>query len=147
MIEAPRILFVDDEAAHATMLVGLLETVLDARVDVVTTVQAAIVRVHADPVDLVIADVFLPLGDAPRAVFGPRARRYEATVEHLGGLVLLDELDRLKPPPLVLAHTACTEHAVFEALGPRIAGKVHKPASADQMLCSVLEALGLPVPR
>ncbi|RME22087.1 MAG: response regulator [Deltaproteobacteria bacterium] len=146
MIDGPHILFVDDEAAHATMLTGMLETVLDARVEVVTSVREAIERIQEDAVDLVITDVFLPLGDAPREVFGPRARRYASTLEHLGGLVLLDELDRMSSPPRVLAHTACTEHAVFEALGPRIAGRVHKPASAEQMLCCVLEALGLPVP-
>lgn len=142
-----RILFVDDEAAHAQVVTGLLRTVLDAEVEIVTTVRAAIERVHDVQVDLVITDIFLPLGDAPREVLGPRARRYKESLDHLGGLVLLDELERVDPGPIILAHTACTEHAIFDVLGDRVAGKVHKPASADHMLRSVLEALGLPVPR
>lgn len=141
-----RILFVDDEAAHADIVSGLLRTVLDAEIAVVSSVQDAVHNLQEQPVDLVIMDVFIPLGETATAVLGPRARRYGREVAHLGGLVLLDELDRLHAEPVVLAHTACTEHALFEALGDRIAGRVQKPAGAEVMLLSVLEALGLPVP-
>lgn len=141
-----RILFVDDEAGHADIVSGLLRTVLDAEIAHVATVQDAVAHLQRDPVDLLIMDVFIPLGDAPLTVFGPRARRYGSEVKHLGGLVLLDELERLAADPVVLAHTACTEHALFEALGDRIAGRVQKPAGAEVMLLSVLQAMGLPVP-
>lgn len=141
-----RILFVDDEAAHADIVSGLLRTVLDAEIDVTTSVQEAVQALHGRAYDLVVMDVFIPLGEAPVDVLGPRARRYGAEVAHLGGLVLLDELERMAANPVVLAHTACTEHALFQALGDRIAGRVQKPAGAEVMLLAVLEALGLPVP-
>lgn len=142
-----RILLVDDEPAHASMVTGMLRTVLDAECVVVSSVEDAVHALHDGAWQLVITDVFIPLGDSPRDAIGPRARRIAQGEAHLGGLALLDEVERLDDPPLVLAHTACTEAALFDALDDRVAGRVHKPASADQMLVAVLEVLGLPVPR
>jgi hypothetical protein len=65
---------------------------------------------------------------------------------HLGGLVLLDELDRVEPAPRVLAHTACTDYALLEVLGDRVTAQVPKPAPVDVLLRAVMEALDLPVP-
>lgn len=141
-----RILFVDDEISHATVVSGLLRTVLDAEVEIVTSVAQAVRALHEHPVDLVITDLFIPLGESADQLLGPRARRYREHVPHLGSLVLLDELDQVTPSPIVLAHTACTEAAVFEALGGRVSGRIMKPAGAEVMLRGVLLALGLPVP-
>lgn len=140
-----RILFVDDEAAHAQVVTGLLRTVLEAEVVERHTVSEAVEALQAAPFDLVIMDVFIPLGDAPARVLGPRARRYREQAQHLGGLVLLDELDLVEPAPVILAHTACTERAVFEVMGDRVRGRIQKPAGAEVLLLAVLEALGLPV--
>ena len=76
---------------------------------------------------------------------GPRAR-LPAGLEHLGGLVLLDEIDRLPRRPKVLVHTACNEHAMVEVLREHNSHRVPKPAPADVLLRAVLEALDLPTP-
>ena len=81
------------------------------------SVEAAVRALHDITFDLVVTDIFIPLGSKPRDAMGPRSRRYEETVQHLGGLVLLDELDRVTPRPKVLAHTACTDMALIEILG------------------------------
>ncbi|MFN7146628.1 MAG: hypothetical protein ACK4YP_22835, partial [Myxococcota bacterium] len=72
---------------------------------------------------------------------GPRARRYAEQVEHLGGLVLLDELDRVDHAPILLAHTACNDPILIELLGERVAARVRKPAPTEVLLNAVLEAL------
>lgn len=141
-----RLLFVDDEPSHAQVVTGLLRTVLDAEVCFADSVQQALEQIQGAPVDLVIMDLFMPLGEQPGQCLGPRARRFEAHVDHLGGLWLLDELDRLRDPPRVLLHTASGEQALIEACGGRCHGRVFKPASAEHLLQAVLEALGLPVP-
>ena len=79
-------------------------------------------------------------------VLGPRARRYEQDLEHLGGLVLLDELQRLTPCPTVLAHTACVDFELLELMKEVVSQRVPKPAPVDVLLRAVLEALKLPVP-
>lgn len=142
-----RILFVDDEPEQNELHRKLLAEVLDAQVDQVDSVEAAVSVLHEHTYDLVITDIFIPLGDQAREVMGPRARRYAETLRHLGGLVLLDELDRVEPAPAVLAFTACTDFELLEVLGERVSAKVPKPAPAEVMLRACLEALGLPVPR
>ena len=64
----------------------------------------------------------------------------------LGGLVLLDELQRLNPQPTVLAHTACVDFELLELMKEVVAQRVPKPAPVDVLLRAVLEALELPVP-
>ncbi len=142
-----RILFVDDEPEQAEHHCRLIAEILDTKVDVVTSVDQAVSAVLDDPYDLVITDIFIPMGRRARDVLGPRARRYEETLQHLGGLVLLDELDRLDPAPAIIAYTACTDFELLEVLGERVSSKVPKPAPSEVMLRAVLEALGLPVPR
>ena len=141
------ILFIDDEPQQIAMAVNLVRQVLECTVDVASTVESAVERLHAQTIDLVVTDIFIPLGATPGGPLGPRARRYQETVRHLGGLVLLDELERVPDPPIVLAHTACTDFELIEVLGDRVQSRIPKPAPADVMLRSVLEALGLPTPR
>jgi CheY-like chemotaxis protein len=142
-----RILFIDDEPEQISVAVGLVREVLDCHVEVAASVESAVSILHNQPVDLVVTDIFIPLGATPGGPLGPRARRYKETVRHLGGLVLLDELERVPNPPVVLAHTACTDFELIEVLGDRVQQRIPKPAPADVMLCAVLEALGLPTPR
>ncbi len=142
-----RILLVDDDPQHVTALASLLRAALDAEVVLVDSVEDAVRVLHGgEPVDIVVTDIFIPLGQRPRDVLGPRARRYAEDLRHLGGLVLLDELDRVEPSPRVLAHTACTDFELIEALGDRIHARVPKPAGPEVLLRAVTEALGLPVP-
>ncbi len=142
-----RILFVDDDPEHVAVVSRTIAEALDADVVLATSVQQAVAAVHEAPCDLVVTDIFIPLGEQPRAARGPRARRYAQTLQHLGGLVLLDELDRVDPVPRVLAHTACTDFELLEILGERVHDRVPKPAPVDVLLRAVLQALDLPTPQ
>ena len=142
-----RILFIDDDPEHVELVSRTVEDALGAEVVVVYSVESAVTQLHSKPFDLVVTDIFIPLGRKPREAIGPRARRYAENLVHLGGLVLLDELDRVNPPPKVLAHTACTDFALLEVLGERVTTRVPKPAPVDVLLRAVLEALDLPTPQ
>ena len=142
-----RILFVDDDPQHVEIVQRTVAEALGAEVNVVATVEAAVTALHTYEFDLVVTDIFIPLGTSAREAMGPRSRRYEDTVQHLGGLVLLDELDRVHPQPKVLAHTACTDMALVEILGDCVTARVPKPAPVDVLLKAVIEALDLPVPQ
>lgn len=136
-----RVLFVDDDPDNVELVSRTLREALDADVRVVTTVEEAVEALHAAHVDLVVADLFIPLGARPGGALGPRARRYAEQVEHLGGLVLIDELERVPDPPLLLAHTACTDPILIELLGERVIERVRKPAPAEVLLEAVLRAI------
>lgn len=136
-----RLLFVDDDPENVEGLARTLREALDADVVVATSVEEAVRALHAAPVQVVVTDLFIPMGATPRAVLGPRARRYAEQLEHLGGLVLLDEIDRLDPAPLVLAHTACVDPILIELLGERVHARVRKPAPFEVLLDEVLDAI------
>ncbi len=141
-----RVLFLDDEPERVDTVRRLVADVLDAEVIMAVTVEQAVEALHERPVDLVVADLFIPLGATRGGALGPRARRYAENLEHLGGLILLDELDRVRPEPALLLHTACTDHDLLSLLEGRDHGRVPKPAPVDVLLRAVLAALGLPVP-
>ena len=138
-----RILFVDDEPENVSFVTNVLADALDAEVVVVTTVDEGVAALHGPAFDLVVTDVFVPIEDT--AALGRRARLPQGQ-EHLGGLVLLDEIDRMDQRPKVLVHTACNEHAMVEVLKQHNSHRVPKPAPADVLLRACLEALDLPTP-
>lgn len=135
------ILFVDDEPQNIRILVEILADALDEPVEAVHSVEHAVERLHQHPFRLVVMDVFIPLGDHPNRVLGTRARKLQDRVEHLGGLVLLDELDRVNPRPTVMAHTACTDHALLEIFGDRVVHRIPKPAPLDTVLRDVMDVM------
>jgi len=135
------LLFVDDEVDNVSLAAEILGEALGMRVLVVDSVEAAVEALHEDHWRLVIMDLFIPLGSHPHRILGPRARRYQDNVEHLGGLVLLEEIDRLREPPLVISHTACTDHVLFELFGDRVVRAIPKPAAMDTLLHNVMEVL------
>ena len=68
-------------------------------------------------------------------------------MDHLGGLVLLEEIDKLKRKPRVVSHTACTDHVLLELFGQRVSGRIPKPAPLDTLLHDIMQALeDLPSP-
>lgn len=136
------ILFVDDEVENVELVAEILGEALGLRVEVVDTVELAVERLVTSKWDLVVMDLFIPLGDHPHRVLGPRARRYQEQVDHLGGLVLLEEIDRLSVPPRVVSHTACTDHVLLELFGDRVARRIPKPAPLDTLLGNLMEVLG-----
>ena len=142
-----RILFIDDEPQHVSPIADIIHEALGIEVNVVGSVEEAVELLHQHHYPLVVTDIFIPLGDNPRNALGPRARRYEENLRHLGGLVLLDELDRVEPAPRILAHTACTDFELLEILGERVHERVPKPAPVDVLLRAVIAALDLPVPQ
>jgi CheY-like chemotaxis protein len=141
MSDKPGLLFVDDEPENVRLLAEILGEALEIPVEVVDSVELAVERLHDQPWRAVIMDLFIPLGDHADRVLGPRAKRYQDDVEHLGGLVLLEEIDRLRERPLVLSHTACTDHVLLELFGDRVARRIPKPSPLDTVLSNVMEAL------
>lgn len=139
------LLFVDDEPENVALAAEILGEALGLQVEVVATVEAAVERLHARAWTAVIMDLFIPLGDHPHRVLGPRARGYQEEVDHLGGLVLLEEIDRLGAArPMVISHTACTDHVLLELFGDRVVRRIPKPAPLDTLLVNVIDVLGQP---
>lgn len=136
-----KVLFLDDDLEQVQACSEAIAAAGAAEVLVVRTVAEAVGALHATRIDLLVMDLFIPLGDAPRNTLGPRARKYAENVDHLGGLVLLDELERVPAPPMTLLHTACREPIVLELARDRIHTRVRKPASADVLIRAVLDAL------
>lgn len=141
MSPRPGILFVDDELENVEIAAEILEETSDRPVRVATSVEEAVSLLHSEDWALVVMDVFIPLGDHPQKVLGPRARKVQEHIEHLGGLVLLEEIERLDPMPMVLTHTACTDHVLLELLGDRVSAKIPKPAPLDTLLHHLMDAL------
>ena len=135
------LLFVDDEVDNVSLAAEILAEALDMQVAVVDSVEAAVEALQEGRWRLVIMDLFIPLGAHPHRILGPRARRYQDNVEHLGGLVLLEEIDRLEDRPLVISHSACTDHVLFELFGDRVVRAIPKPAPIDTLLHDVMEVL------
>lgn len=138
---SPGILFVDDEPENVKVTADILADALGLEVVVASTVEDAVALLQARPWKIVVMDLFIPLGDHPERVLGPRARRYQEHVEHLGGLVLLEEIERLETPPLVVAHTACTDAVLHELFGDRVAKQIPKPVPVDTLLQGLLELI------
>ena len=136
-----RVLFVDDEPAMVEGVARTLTDGLGIETRVCTTVDTAVAELHRVPYDLVVADIFMPMGARPRDTIGPRARRHLEHLEDLGGLVLMDELDRLVPAPVLLAHTACTDAPLMELLAARSTRRVRKPAPFEVLLQAVLDVV------
>ncbi|MEZ4240008.1 MAG: hypothetical protein R3F59_28430 [Myxococcota bacterium] len=139
--DAPGILFVDDEIDNVEVTAGILADALDVDIQVVPSVEEAVALLHEQKFRVVVMDLFIPLGDHPHRVLGPRARRYQEAVEHLGGLVLLEEIERLEDPPVVVAHTACTDSVLHELFGDQVSRRIPKPAPVDTLLGALVEIL------
>ena len=144
-----RILILDDEHDESlaiALLAGTLRDALEFQVQIAATVPEALEVLEAGGIDLVITDVFLPINSRDHASLGRRARMFEEHFAHLGGLVLMDEIERLSSPPKVLVHTACTDAPLIEILDGMGHERVRKPAMPDVLLSATLGALGLPTP-
>jgi hypothetical protein len=100
-------------------------------------------KLHHGSWALVVMDLFIPLGEHPHRMLGRHARRFQEHVDHLGGLVLLEEIDRMPRKPVVVSHTACTDHVLLELFGDRVAARIPKPAPLDTMLHDILEAVAV----
>jgi CheY-like chemotaxis protein len=133
------ILFVDDDPENVAIVASIVGEALGVPVLVVDTVELAVEALHTGAYRIVVMDLFIPLGDHPDRVLGPRAKRYQEHVEHLGGLVLLEEIERLDRAPVVISHTACTDHVLLELFKDRVALRIPKPAPVDTVLHQLVE--------
>ena len=104
--EPSGLLFVDDETDNVELAAEILEDALSTEVVVVDSVEKAVELLHDKQWKAVIMDLFIPLGDHPNRVLGPRASRYQRDVDHLGGLVLLEEIERLQAEPVTAEELA-----------------------------------------
>lgn len=136
------VLFVDDDPENVALAAEIVGEATGRPVWVADTVERAVGVLLSHPVGLVVMDLFMPLGDHPDRVLGPRARRYQEQVDHLGGLVLLEEIDRVVPRPSVVSHTACTDHVLLEVFGDRVLRRIPKPAPLDTLLQNLMDVLG-----
>ena len=141
-VQPTGLLFVDDELDNVELAAEILGEALNEPVVVVATVEAAVEQLHLHTWRAIIMDLFIPLGTHPHRVLGPRATRYQEQVDHLGGLVLLEEIERLPVMPIVVSHTACTDHVLLELFGEVVVRRIPKPAPLDTLLQNVMEALG-----
>ena len=138
----PGILFVDDEPENVELAAEVLADAMELPVSVAVSVQDAVQKLQDGSWRAIVMDLFIPLGDHPDRVLGPRARRYQEQVEHLGGLVLLEEIERMQEPrPVVVSHTACTDHVLLELFGDVVKRRIPKPAPLDTLLANLMEAL------
>jgi CheY-like chemotaxis protein len=135
------VLFVDDELENVELIAEILGEALEMPVYVEETVEGAVERLLESDLTAVVMDLFIPLGDHPHRILGPRATRYQDQVEHLGGLVLLEEIDRMRKRPIVMSHTACTDHVLLELFGDRVARRIPKPAPLDTLLRNVIDVI------
>ena len=135
------ILFVDDEPQNITAVQGILSEALDVHIHISTTVSDAFEILEKMEFSLIVTDIFIPMGKQFEYHVGPRARKYEESMKHLGGLALLDHLEKFPSTPPILAHTACTDFALLEVLGDHVVAKVPKPAPVEVLLTSIRDIL------
>ena len=135
------VLFVDDDPDNVKIVADIVADALGIPVRVVASVEQAVEQLHRHAWDVVVMDLFIPLGTHPHRVLGPRAKRYQEHVEHLGGLVLLEEIERLATRPKVVAHTACTDHVLLDLFKDRVEARIPKPAPVDTLLHQLVDVL------
>lgn len=135
------ILFVDDDPENVELAAEILAEALEVDVRIAVSVEQAVELLHSHNWSAVVMDLFIPLGDHPHRVLGPRATSYQEQVQHLGGLVLLEELERLPVHPIVVSHTACTDHVLLELFGDIVVRRIPKPVPLDTLLQNLMEVL------
>ena len=135
-----KILFIDDEPHNFTFVLEILREMDHLQIFSAQDVRTALQIINEeDQLDIVITDVFIPTGGDLRQLIGPRARKYEESVQHLGGLIILDALELLHPIPKIITHIACTDFELLEVLGEHVSLRLPKPCSSDVLLNGILQ--------
>ena len=134
----PTILFIDDEPYNLELAIDILrESIADCTIVVTETAQQSIEWLSTHTADLVVMDIFLQLGKRIHETLGPRAKEYEDNLRHLGGIAILDFLEKQHNPPKVMTHTACTDFALLEILGDIVHDRIPKPAALEVLIEAV----------
>lgn len=138
----PNLLFIDDEPYQLELAIDILSEVIDdCTIVVKENAHDSIQWLSENKPDLVIMDIFLPLGQNIKDTLGPRAEEYSESLRHLGGIAILDYLEKQPHPPKILTHTACTDFALLEILGDIVHDRIPKPASVEVLLEAVQKEL------
>jgi len=138
----PTLLFVDDEPDKLEWALNILSmTLSEAQIDLTETVEDTIQKLTDKKYDLMIMDIFIPMGKDAMKNLGPRTRKYEENMRHLGGLAILDYIEKMPIKPKILAHTACTDFALIEILGDLVHDRIPKPASVETLVNEIKRAL------
>jgi CheY-like chemotaxis protein len=138
----PKLLFVDDEPDNLEWAISILKSSLpDVTIDFSETVEDAIQLLSDNQYDLMVMDIFIPMGKTASQTLGPRARKYQENMRHLGGLAILDFVERMPTKPRILSHSACTDFALIEVLGDIVYDRIPKPTAIDIFLSQIQKAL------
>lgn len=138
----PQILFIDDEPYNLSMIVDMLPMVIeDCTIHITETAKESTEWLSNNQPDLIVMDIFLPLGSKPQQRLGNRSHQFEENLRHLGGLAILDFIEKMIPKPLVLTHTACTDFSLLEILGDVVHERIPKPASMEMLMEIIQRAL------
>jgi DNA-binding NtrC family response regulator len=140
--EMPKLLFVDDEPSNVNWAIDVLKlSIPELFIDLTETVEDTLLLLSDNDYDLVVMDIFIPMGSTAIQTLGPRVRKYQENMRHLGGLAILDYIEKMKNKPRVLAHTACTDFALIEILGDLVYDRIPKPTSVDILVNEIRNAL------
>jgi CheY-like chemotaxis protein len=138
------ILFIDDSPERYNVAFSILQATNDnLNIYLASNVKSSIRLLCDTDFDLVIMDVFMPLGDGADEVIGKRADMYVENLQHMGSLELLDFLRRMDERPIILMHTACFDHNVISVFNEIIDDRIPKPAPVEVFIKSITEALNL----
>jgi CheY-like chemotaxis protein len=135
-----KILFIDDEPQNFSFVHDICKEMPNLEIFSAENVCRALEIIEEqDNLDVVVTDIFIPTGGDLRQIIGPRARKYEENLRHLGGLIILDALELLNPIPVIITHTACTDFELLEVLGQHVTLRLPKPCSSDILLDGILQ--------
>ena len=140
----PNILFIDDTPEKYNTSFGILQATQDNINIYLSSNVRSTIRLMCDvKFDLIIMDVFIPIGEGAEDTLGNRARIYEGEYQHLGALELIDFLNKMENKPTVLLHTACFDYDIVSMFSEVVDDRIPKPASADVLIKAVIKALNL----
>jgi len=140
----PNILLIDDAPEKYNTAFGILQATQDNMNIYLSSNVRSTIRLMCDvKFDLVILDVFIPVGQGAEDTLGSRAKMYEGEYQHLGGLELIDFLNKMEDKPKVLMHTECFDYDIISMFSEVVDDRIPKPASVDVFIKEILRALNL----
>ena len=140
----PNILFIDDSPEKYNVAFSILQATQDNINIYLSSNVRSTIRLMCDvEFDLVILDVFIPIGQGAEDTLGTRAKMYEGEYQHLGGLELIDFFNKMEDKPNVLMHTACFDYDIISMFSEIVSDRIPKPASIDVFIKAVVSALNL----
>ena len=138
------ILFIDDSPERYNVAFSILQATNNNMNIYLSSNVRSTIRLLCDVhFDLVILDVFIPIGNGAEDTIGSRAKMYEGEHQHLGGLELVDFLSKMENKPQVLMHTACFDYNIISLFSEIVDDRIPKPAPIDVFIKSITEALNL----